>query len=186
GSERLLEGERLARQGDGRGDGGIERRGDDGDHRLDGGIGDERRPLVVEAAAEGARLLAAPGRVPPAERGESELRHVGADVMQVALPVLAGTDQADGEPPHDLAGAAQPASEAAMRGSRLRSRRSPSPAAPQRSRYSPSAPANQRRAKAAPRARAAGAREPAASRTRGSRNSGVPAMPSTVCSLRSR
>src|SRR5207249_1635624 len=101
GSERLLEGERLARQGDGRGDRGMERRGDDSDHRLDGGIGDERRPLVVEAAAEGARLLAAPGRVPPAERGESELRHVGADVMRVALPVLAGTDQADGEPPHE-------------------------------------------------------------------------------------
>src|SRR6266850_5096987 len=127
----------------------------------------------MEDAAERAGLLGAPRGVTPGESDEGELRHVGADVPRVALAVLAGPDEPDADWLHARVSApgAHPASDAASRGSRLRSRRPVSPAASHRSRYSSSAPVNHRRANALPRASAFGSRDPPARRISGSRNS---------------
>ena len=55
------------------------------------------RQSAWNAAAELACLAPRRARRPAAtERDEPQLRHVGPDVLQVALPVLAGADDADG------------------------------------------------------------------------------------------
>ena len=64
---------------------------------VDRRIGDEGAPVGVEAAAELARLRRAALGVAAAERREPQLGNVGADVLHVALPVLAGADEADAD-----------------------------------------------------------------------------------------